>query len=96
MVVLAPFGISSARAQFPTAARQAVGLDPKALEAFDADIASGTYGNVDSLLILRHGKVAFDKTYAHDYAKIYASQAKETGALNAHDFGGPYNYFNPW
>lgn len=81
---------------WPVATPQAVGLDAAALAAFDADIKSGKYGNVDSLLILRHGKVAFDHTYSHDYAKIYGTEAKTNGALNAHDFGGPFNYFNPW
>ena len=81
---------------WPVTTPQAVGLDAKALDSFDADIKSGKYGNVDSLLIMRHGKVAFDRTYSHDYDTIYAAEAKTTGALNAHDFGGPYNYFNAW
>ncbi len=79
-----------------TVAPQTVGLDPAALAAFDADIVSGKYGNVDSLLIMRHGKVAWDKTYARDYDKAYGVHLNENGALNAHDPGGPYNYFNPW
>jgi hypothetical protein len=37
------------------------GLDPKVLAAFDADIAGGKYGNVDSLLVMRHGRVTLDK-----------------------------------
>lgn len=40
----------------PVRAPQAVGLDPDALARFDADIASGKYGNVDSMLVIRHGK----------------------------------------
>ena len=73
-----------------------LGFDATALSQFDQEIASGKYGNVDSLLILRHGKVAFDHAYAHDYTAIYGEQAKKTQALNPHDPGGPYNYFNPW
>ena len=80
----------------PVVAPQSVGMDAAALASFDADIAGGKYGNVDSLLILRHGKVAFDRTYAHDYGAIYGAEAKRPGALNAHDPGGPYDYFNPW
>jgi CubicO group peptidase (beta-lactamase class C family) len=75
---------------------QSVGLDPAALARFDSDIASGKYGHVDSMLIIRHGKIAYDRTYAQDYARIYGANAKEASALNAHDPGGPYNYFNPW
>ena len=85
-----------AKSPWPVATPQSVGLDPKALDSFDADIKSGKYGNVDGLLIMRHGKIVFDRSYPHDYGKIYATEAKTTGALNSHDFGGPYNYFNPW
>ncbi len=80
----------------PVTTPEAVGLDAKALASFDLDIANGKYGNVDSMLIIRHGKVAYDKTYAHDYDKVYGKQAHETSALNPHDHSGPYNYFNPW
>ena len=101
IVLLGTVGISAAQAPaagkaWPVATPQSVGLDAKALASLDADIASGKYGNVDSMLVMRHGKIAYDKTYTHDYAKIYGTQAKEPGPLNPHDFGGPYNYFNPW
>jgi CubicO group peptidase (beta-lactamase class C family) len=81
---------------WPKTAPQAVGLDANTLARFDADIASGKYGHVDSMLVIRHGKVAYDRTYGHDYGKIYRAHAQETSALNPHDPGGPYNYFNPW
>ncbi len=81
---------------WPTAAPASVGLDPKVLEAFDAEVAAGHYGYVDSMLVIRHGKAALDRTYPHDYDRIYAAEAKQPGPLNAHDPTGPYNYFNPW
>ena len=102
VIVLGTMGIGAAHGQvaagraWPVTTPQAVGLDPKALAAFDAEIASGKYGAIDSLLILRHGKVAFDRSYPQDYDTLYAKEARETGGLNAQDFGGPYNYFNPW
>ena len=73
-----------------------LGLDERILARLDADIASGKYGNTDSMLIIRHGEIAYDRAYPHDYDRIYGEQARKTGALNAHAFGGPYNYFNPW
>jgi CubicO group peptidase (beta-lactamase class C family) len=82
--------------EWPVAVPRDVGLDPKVLAAFDADIAAGKYGYIDSLLVIRHGRIAYDRSYPHDYAKIYGKEAKEPGALNAHDPTGPYNYFNPW
>ena len=75
---------------------QAVGLDADILARFDADIASGKYGYVDSMLVIRHGKIAYDRQYVHDYDKVYGEKARERNALNAHDPSGPDNYFNPW
>jgi CubicO group peptidase (beta-lactamase class C family) len=97
LVALLSFHVASAQLK-PTETKAAtdLGFDASALSQFDQEIASGKYGNVDSLLILRHGKIALDHTYPHDYATIYGSEAKKTQALNAHDPGGPYNYFNPW
>ena len=81
---------------WPTSTPQAVGLDAKVLAGLDSEIAAGRYGNVDRLLVIRHGRVAFDKSYAHDYDRIYADSVHVTGALNPHDESGPYNYYNPW
>ncbi|MFA7332012.1 MAG: serine hydrolase [Candidatus Delongbacteria bacterium] len=81
---------------WPVATPAAVGLDPKILAAFDADLAAGTYGYVDSMLVIRHGKIACERAYPHDYGVIYAQEARTPSALNAHDPAGPYNYFNSW
>jgi CubicO group peptidase (beta-lactamase class C family) len=48
------------------------------------------------MLVIRHGKVAYDRSYPRDYDKIYEGSVRQAGALNAQDFTGPYNYFNPW
>ncbi len=81
---------------WPSSTPQAVGLDPRALAVFDADIAAGKYGFVDSMLVIRYGTVVYDKSYKHDYHQIYGREAAVAGPLNAHDPSGPYNYFNPW
>jgi CubicO group peptidase (beta-lactamase class C family) len=81
---------------WPTSTPRAVGLDPKGLADFDADLASGKYGYVDSMLVIRYGKVVYDRSYNHDYDHIYGENARKPGPLNAHDPSGPYNYFNPW
>lgn len=88
----------SARAgwQWPTASPSAVGLDSAALAAFDAEIASGKFGYVDGMLVIRHGKVAYERRYAHDYDAIYGEDAKKPSTLNAGHPTGPYNYFSPW
>jgi CubicO group peptidase (beta-lactamase class C family) len=79
--------------EWPVAAPDAVGLDPRGLSALDGDIAAGKYGLVDSLLIIRDGKQVVARSYAHDYGKIYGELAKREGPLN-HDVKGPYNYFS--
>src|SRR3954463_1096465 len=87
-----PWPANQGRAASP----QSVGLDSAKLAAIDADITAGKYGNVDGFLVIRHGKVAFDRSYKQNYDSIYGADAKKPGPLNAHDFTGPYNYFNPW
>jgi CubicO group peptidase (beta-lactamase class C family) len=78
---------------WPKATPKEFGIDPAKLAALDADIASGKYGLVDSMLILRCGTAVYDKSYPHDYAQIYGERAKKEGPLN-HDMHGPYNYFS--
>ena len=84
------------QADWPTATPKSVGIDEKLLAAFDAEIASGKYGNMDGLTIIRHGKLVFEKRYPHDYDKIYADDVKKQSPLNAHDPSGPYNYYSSW
>ncbi len=95
-LILAGWALAQGPQSWPVTTPQAVGLDPKVLAELDADIAAGKYGYVDSLLVIRHGKLVYDRSYRQDYDKIYGKEAKEPGALNAHDPTGPYNYFNPW
>lgn len=77
-----------------TPASQSMNAD--SLKAFDDAIAEGRYGYVDGMIIIRHGKRVYQKSYRHDYDKIYGESAQKTSALNPHDPGGQYNYFNPW
>ena len=82
--------------EWPVTTPAAAGINRRTLDSLDAEIARGDYGNVDRMLVIRRGKIAFDKSYRHDYATIYADSAKTKNALNAGDPTGPYNYFNPW
>src|SRR5258708_4437251 len=77
-----------------TATSASVGLDEKVLEGLDKDLAAGKFSLVDSFAVFRCGKKVYQRTYAHDYAKIYGKQAKEKGPLNAR-LTGRYNYFDP-
>jgi CubicO group peptidase (beta-lactamase class C family) len=81
---------------WPRATPESQGMDSAALAQLDRDIAGGKYGNVDSILILRHGRTVMDQTYRHDYRALYGAQSRIAGPLNAHEPSGPFNYFNPW
>lgn len=72
----------------------ALGIDAAPLAALDADLASGKFPLVDSLLVMRCGQVVFDRRYPHDYAATYGKEARTKGPLNAR-LTGPYNYFDP-
>ena len=48
---------------WPTGSPKEFGIDPEKLAAFDADLASGKYGLVDSMLVLRCGSGAPDVPY---------------------------------
>jgi hypothetical protein len=58
-------------------------------------LASGKYGYADTMLVIRHGKVVYDRAYKHDYERISGEEARKLGPLNPTDPSGPYNYFNP-
>ena len=77
-----------------TATPLSAGLDEKVLDGLDRDLAAGKFSLVDSFTVFRCGKKVYERTYPHDYAKIYGKQAKEKGPLNAR-LTGRYNYFDP-
>ena len=61
----------------------AVGLDERVLNSFDADLAGGKYSLVDTFAVYRCGKMVFKRKYAHDYGQIYAKDVTQLGPLNA-------------
>jgi CubicO group peptidase (beta-lactamase class C family) len=87
---------SSPTKGWPTTTPRAVGLNVAVLDSIDAEISSGRYGYVDRMLVIRRGRIAYDKSYRHDYDRIYGDSARATSPLNAHDLTGPYNYYAAW
>jgi CubicO group peptidase (beta-lactamase class C family) len=81
---------------WPVATPQSVSMNTDSLQAFDADITKGMYGHVDQMIVIRNGRLIYQKSYTHDYDKIYNDSVRVKSALNPHDPGGPYNYYNPW
>ena len=71
-----------------------LGLSAEPLLSLHEDILEGRYGWIDSLLIIREGRIAFEQYYEHDYRAIYGEEARTPGPLVVNSRGGPYNYFN--
>lgn len=69
-----------------TSTPDAEGLDPAALNALDQEFSSGKHGQVTGMLVIRHGAVVFEKTYAHDFDKMFEGRDPVRG---------PYNYYDP-
>jgi CubicO group peptidase (beta-lactamase class C family) len=105
LVLLAAAAVASAalpaQTPFPTkgwpaTTPAAAGINVAVLDSIDAEIKAGRYGNVDRVLVIRRGQIAWDRSYPRDYAKVFADSVNVRGALNAHDVTGAYNYYNSW
>lgn len=100
--IAAAASVREARAQgwpgerWPTATPRAVGLNAAVLDSIDAEIRAGRYGAVDRFLVIRHGKLAWDRRYRQNYDSIYGDSARSAISLVSHDRMGPYNYFSAW
>jgi CubicO group peptidase (beta-lactamase class C family) len=66
---------------------EAEGVDASILEAFHRDLASGKHGYVDGMLVIRNGRIVFEKSYDHtdDYSRLFEGKGD----------GGIYNYYDP-
>jgi CubicO group peptidase (beta-lactamase class C family) len=73
-----------------------VRLNPAVLDSIAGEIGSGRYGYVDRMVVIRAGRLVYDKQWAWNYDSIYGDSARVRNPLNAHDPTGHYNYFNPW
>jgi CubicO group peptidase (beta-lactamase class C family) len=62
------------------------GLDPQAIAQLDAEFRTGKHGYVDSMLIIRNGRMAFEAYYQNDYRSLNADLV--TGK------SGPWNYYD--
>ncbi len=81
---------------WPTGTPASVGINGAVLDSINAEITAGNYGTVDRMVIIRRGRLVYDKHYAWNYDSIYGDSARVRNPLNAHDPTGHYNYFNPW
>lgn len=73
--------------QWPVATPESQGLDPAVLDALSAEFAAGKHGYVDAMLVIRRGRVVYEKTYdrSRDYDQLFAGKGAP----------GIYNYYDP-
>src|SRR5260370_6503838 len=76
--------------EWPRAKPASVGLDEKRIAEFDAELAGDKYGHVDSFLVIRCGKLVWERHYPRDYDNIFGGRA-----LPNQDMKRSYNYFPP-
>ena len=55
--------------QWPTARPADVGVGVAALDSIDAEIREGRYGYVDRIVVIRSGRLVWDRRYEHDYVE---------------------------
>ena len=70
--------------EWPHASPASLGVNAAVLDSLDAEIKAGNYGYIDRMLVIRHGKVAFDGRYLQDYAKEVACRRIPSGRTCNH------------
>lgn len=65
------------------------GVDLSVLDEFDRELASGAHGYVDGMLVIRHGRIVYEKSYDHgrDYDRLFAAMTDPKPGI--------YNYYDP-
>lgn len=71
---------------WPVSTPEAEGIRASALDSIDADIRAGRYGLMDHFLVIRHGRLVYDRRYEHDYVAVNEGR-DTTDAI--------YNYDSP-
>ena len=82
--------------RWPTATPAQAGINVAVLDSIDREISSGQYGYVDRIVVIRRGKLVWDRRYTQDYVTAYDSLARNKGPLQLHDATSPYNYYAAW
>ncbi len=87
LLVLATDAAAWPTKAWPESTPRAQGMDPAPLQAFDRELASGKHGYVDSMLVIRNGRVVYEKKYDHarDYQRLFSGKGAP----------GIYNYYDP-
>lgn len=72
---------------WPETTPETEGMRRAPLDALSSELADGKHGYVDGMLVIRNGKIVYEKTYdrAKDYARLFAGKGAP----------GIYNYYDP-
>ena len=72
---------------WPTATPASEGMVHTTLDVLDRELSAGKEGYVDSMLVIRHGRIVYEKSYdrARDYARLFQGKGEP----------GIYNYYDP-
>ena len=90
LMLAAPARAEGPSASWPTTAwpessPQAQGLEAAALESLHRELAEGKHGYVDDMLVVRNGAVVFERSYRHEYDRLFEGKGAP----------GLYNYYDP-
>ncbi len=86
---------------WPRASFASVGMDSTAIYKVDNKIKAGVYGYIDRMMLLKDGKLVFDRSYFQDYNVISKgkSGAMGCGYETCEDSAAisfQFNYYHPW
>jgi CubicO group peptidase (beta-lactamase class C family) len=84
-LLLAAPGTAWPTRAWPEATPESEGLDRAVLDALDREFAAGKHGYVDAMLVIRRGRVVYEKSYRQDYDKLFVGKGAP----------GIYNYYDP-
>ncbi len=62
-------------------------MDSAVLAKFDAELSRGEQGYVDSMLVIRNGRIVYEKSYGRDYRALFATAPDQKPGI--------YNYYDP-
>jgi len=73
---------------WPVSTPAAENVNGAVLDSIDAEIRAGEFGRIDHFLVIRHGKLIYDRHYERDYAALAVADGRDT----THHI---YNYDDP-
>ena len=77
--------------QWADSTPSAESIEESALMALDAEITAGAHGDIHSLLLIRNGKIVFERRYSRDYSTI---NRPHDAASHQHDKANEIRH--PW